>query len=253
MSPAPDPLLHFRDHFSGVAEAYATFRPRYPPALFASLAAQAPRRATAWDCATGSGQAAVGLATHFERVIATDGSAAQLAAARPHPRVRYLCGLAEWAPVRAASVDLVSAAQSLHWFDIPRFFAEARRVLTPGGLVAAWCYGLAQVDPAIDPVVGRFYRDTVGPYWPAQRQLVDTGYRTVPFPFAEIALPPVAMEEELTLEAFAGYVRTWSATQRYVAARGSDPVAPLVAALVPLWGSGVRTVRWPLAGRTGRA
>ena len=253
MSPAPDPRPHFRDHFSAVAEDYATFRPRYPPALFAALAAQAPRCGTAWDCATGSGQAAVGLATHFDRVVATDGSAAQLAAARPHPRVQYLCSLAERAPLPAASIDLVSVAQSLHWFDIPRFFAEARRVLTPGGVVAAWCYGLVQVDPAIDPVVGRFYQDTVGPYWPAQRNLVDTGYRTVTFPFAEMALPPVAIEQDLTLEAFAGYVRTWSATQRYVAARGSDPVAPLVAALAPLWGSGVRPVRWPLAVRAGRA
>src|SRR3989442_3057632 len=194
--PAPaDP--HFRDHFSGVAEEYATFRPRYPPALFAALAAQAPRRGTAWDCATGSGQAAVGLGTHFARVVATDASAAQLAAARQHPRVRYLCSLAEWAPLPAASVDLVSAAQSLHWFDIQRFFAEARRVLTPGGLVAAWCYGLAQVDRSIDPVVDRFYRDTVGPYWPAQRQLADTGYRTVPFPCAESPLPPLAIQHEL--------------------------------------------------------
>jgi len=253
MSLAPDPRPHFRDHFSAVAEDYATFRPRYPPALFAALAAQAPRCGTAWDCATGSGQAAVGLATHFDRVVATDGSAAQLAAARPHPRVQYLCSLAERAPLPAASMDLVSVAQSLHWFDIPRFFAEARRVLTPGGVVAAWCYGLVQVDPAIDPVVGRFYQDTVGPYWPAQRNLVDTGYRTVTFPFAEMALPPVAIEQDLTLEAFAGYVRTWSATQRYVEDRGSDPVAPLVAALAPLWGSGVRPVRWPLAGRAGRA
>jgi SAM-dependent methyltransferase len=251
-SPAPG----FRDHFSRVAGAYATFRPHYPAALFAALAAQTRRRDIAWDCATGSGQAAVGLAEWFARVIATDASREQLGVASRHPRVRYACGLAEQAPLPSGAVDLVATAQSLHWFDVARFFAEARRVAAPGGLVVAWCYGLAAVDPAIDAVVGRFYRDTVGCYWPPQRALVDTGYRTVAFPFTEIALPSVAIEQQLTLDAFAGYVGTWSATQRYVAERGGDPVAALVAALAPLWGgggTGSRTVRWPLAVRAGRA
>ncbi len=250
--PAPaDP--RFRDHFSGVAEDYATFRPQYPAALFAALAARASRRDVAWDCATGSGQAAVGLATHFTRVVGTDGSAAQLAAARPHPHVRYVCALAEITPLAASSVDLASAAQALHWFDTARFFAEARRVLAPGGIVAVWCYGLAEISPAIDEAVRRFYMDTVGPYWPPQRQLVETGYRTVAFPFAEIDLPPFAIEQDLTLEAFSGYARTWSATQRCAAATGRDPVPDLVRALASPWGSVARRVRWPLSLRAGRA
>ena len=238
----------FRDHFSGVAAAYAAFRPQYPAELFAALAHAAPRRGTAWDCATGNGQAAVGLAP----VIATDGSAAQLAAAQPHPRVRYLCALAETAPLAAGSIDLVATAQSLHWFEIARFFAEARRVLAPGGIVAAWCYGLAEIDPAIDGEVHRFYADTVGTYWPPQRTLVETGYRTVVFPFTELVLPPFAIVQELTLAAFAGYVRTWSATQRYVADRGRDPVPDLVRALAPVWGSATLAVRWRLSVRAGR-
>ena len=242
----------FRDHFSGVAAAYAAFRPQYPAELFAALAHAAPRRGTAWDCATGNGQAAVGLAPHFERVIATDGSAAQLAAAQPHPRVRYLCALAETAPLAAGSIDLVATAQSLHWFEIARFFAEARRVLAPGGIVAARCYGLAEIDPAIDGEVHRFYADTVGSYWPPQRTLVETGYRTVVFPFTELVLPPFAIVQELTLAAFAGYVRTWSATQRYVADRGRDPVPDLVRALAPVWGSATLAVRWRLSVRAGR-
>ena len=242
----------FRDHFSGVAEAYATFRPQYPAELFAALADAVARRRIAWDCATGNGQAAVGLAPHFERVIGTDGSAAQLAAAQPHPRVRYLCALAETAPLAAGSIDLVVTAQSLHWFDIARFFTEAGRVLAPGGIVAAWCYGLSEIDPAIDAEVQRFYADTVGPYWPPQRTLVETGYRTVAFPFTELVLPPFAIVQELTLAAFAGYVRTWSATQRYTADRGRDPVPDLVRALAPSWGNVTRRVRWPLAVRAGR-
>ena len=250
--PAPaDP--RFRDHFSGVAEDYATFRPQYPAALFSALAEAARRRDVVWDCATGSGQAAVGLAAHFARVVGTDGSAAQLAAARSHARVRYLCALAEVCPLAAGGVDLVSAAQALHWFDIARFFAEVRRVLAPGGIVAAWCYGLAEISPAIDEPLRRFYTDTVGPYWPPQRQLVETGYRTVAFPFTEIVLPPFVIEQDLTLDAFVGYVRTWSATQRYTAARGRDPIPDLVRALASAWGSAARRVRWPLSVRAGRA
>ena len=243
----------FRDHFSGVAEAYATFRPNYPAELFAALAGAVRRRGTAWDCATGNGQAAVGLASHFERVIGIDGSAAQLAAAQPHPRVRYLCALAEAAPLAAGSVDLVAAAQALHWFDSGRFFAEARRVLAPGGIVAVWCYGLAEIDPSIDAEVHRFYTDTVGEDWPPERKLVETGYRTVTFPFQELALPPFAIVQQLTLSAFAGYVRTWSATQRYVAARGRDPVPDLVGALAPVWGNTTLAVRWSLSVRAGWA
>ena len=242
----------FRDHFSGIAAAYAAFRPQYPAELFAALADAAPRRGTAWDCATGSGQAAMGLAPLFERVIGTDGSAAQLAVALRHPRVRYLCALAETAPLAAGSIDLVATAQSLHWFEIARFFTEARRVLAPHGIVAAWCYGLAVIDPAIDGEVQRFYADTVGPYWPPQRQLVETGYRSVAFPFTELVLPPFAIVQELTLAAFAGYVRTWSATQLYLAAHGRDPVLDLVRALAPLWGNTTRRVRWPLSVRAGR-
>ena len=146
----------------------------------------------------------------------------------------------------------MSAAQALHWFDIARFFAEVRRVLAPGGIVAAWCYGLAEISPAIDEPLRRFYTDTVGPYWPPQRQLVETGYRTVAFPFTEIVLPPFVIEQDLTLEAFAGYVRTWSATQRYIAARGRDPVPDLVRALASPWGSAARRVCWPLSVRAGR-
>ena len=243
----------FHDHFSGVAEAYATFRPQYPAELFAALADATLRRRTAWDCATGNGQAAMGLEPHFERVIGTDGSAALLTAALPHPRLRYVCALAEAAPLAAGSVDLVAAAQALHWFDSARFFAEARRVLAPGGVVAVWCYGLAEIDPVIDAEVHRFYTDTVGPYWPPERELVETGYRTVAFPFAELALPPFAIVQQLTLTAFVGYVRTWSATQRYLTARRRDPVPDLIRGLAPVWGSATRPVRWPLSLRAGRA
>jgi SAM-dependent methyltransferase len=243
----------FRDHFASAAPAYAAFRPRYPAALFAALAEHAPGRHVAWDCATGNGQAAIGLAEHFEQVVATDASSAQLGAALPHPRVSYRRAPADASGLAPRSVELVTVAQALHWLDRPPFYVEARRVLVPGGVVAVWCYGLLELGTGLDEPIHAFYERTVGPYWPPERALVDSGYRTIEFPFAELALPPVTMEAELTLRELGGYLGTWSAVLRYRSAVGHDPVAPLLDRLGLAWGGlERRRARWPLAIRAGR-
>jgi SAM-dependent methyltransferase len=243
------------DRFGPVAEAYAAFRPRYPADLFAKLASLVLRRRIAWDCATGSGQAALGLADHFDYVLASDASQSQLKSAQPHERVSYVRARAEAAPLAEHSVDLVTVAQALHWFDITAFWREVRRVLNRGGVVAAWCYSLAETDSRVDDVVRRFYTDIVGPYWPPQRRLVETGYRTVDFPFARHDSPGLRIEAGLTLEEFVGYIGTWSATVSYRAARGEDPLPKLRGQLAPLWGEPGerRVVRWPVAMLVGRS
>ncbi len=247
--------MSFADHFSGVASEYAEFRPRYPDALFDWLAALAAHRDLAWDCATGSGQAAVALASRFERVIATDASAGQIAVAPPHPRVEYRVAPAEASGLPPASVDLLTVAQALHWFDRPAFYAEARRVMRPGGIVAAWTYGHPSIDePRADAVLQRFYSETVGLYWPEERALVDAGYRTIDFPFAEVAPPPFEMETRWTLVSLVGYVSTWSAVTRFREAGKGDPVPAFAEALATHWGDrGLpRRIAWPLALRVGR-
>ena len=247
--------MSFSDHFSVVSPAYAEFRPGYPDSLFDWLAGLPGRSNLAWDCATGSGQAAVGLASRFDRVIATDASAEQIGAATPHPRVEYRVAPAEASGLESESVDLVTVAQALHWLDRPAFFAEARRVLGSDGVIAAWTYGNPRLDdPQADFVLQRFSSETVGQYWPPERALVDSEYRRIDFPFAEIGPPAFEMEAQWTLPALLGYIGTWSATTRFRAARAHDPLTELSRELERFWGvpETPRRIRWPLAMRVGR-
>lgn len=246
--------MAFKDHFSGLAAQYARHRPRYPPALAAHLAALCRSRQLALDLATGSGQAALDLAVHFDRVLASDASARQLAEAGRHERVWYACHAAECLPLRDACIDLVTAAQAAHWFDLERFYPEVGRVLRPGGLLALWTYGLFRIDAALDAVIDHFYFDVVGPYWPAERQFVDAGYRTLPFPLDELAMPRFDIVADLDLPGVVNYLGTWSAVDRYRAIRGDDPLPAVTAALAACWGDpGPRRLRWEIYLRVGRA
>jgi SAM-dependent methyltransferase len=242
------------DYFSPVASAYAECRPGYPGELFSYLAALIPRHELAWDCAAGSGQASLPLASYFRRVIATDLSAAMLEHGPRHPRVEYRVAPAEHSGLADGSTDLVTVAQALHWLDTDRFYQEVDRVLPPGGALAVWSYGNQRLgDPRIDALLSRFYSQVVGPYWPPERRHVEAGYRTLAFPYPELEPPALALEERWNMGQLLGYVRTWSATQRFQQEKGFDPVSRLDAELRPLWQDPrvVRLVRWPLSLRVG--
>jgi ubiquinone/menaquinone biosynthesis C-methylase UbiE len=245
----------FQDHFSGIASRYATFRPRYPAALYDYLASLVPQSAVVWDCAAGTGQASVDLARRFRRVIATDASAEQIAAATPHPRVEYRVASAEESGLAFGSVDVITVAQALHWFDLDRFCREAKRVLAPGGLLAVWAYGIHEVEGGkINQLVSNFYSNVVGPYWPPERRLVEEGYQGIPFPFAELEPPLFQMETRWTLDQLLGYLGTWSATNRYIEATGRNPMESLATELLRMWPEpdSTRLIVWPLNLRVGR-
>lgn len=249
-------MTNFKDHFSGHADVYRRARPTYPPELFRWLAQQSPDTTLAWDCGCGNGQATLALAEYFDHVTGTDPSAQQIARAKPRSNIDYRVEAAEQSSFAAASVSLVCVAQALHWFDHARFYAEARRVLKPHGVFAAWSYSDCTTgDAAIDRIKDRLYIDLTGPYWPPERVHVDAGYQTLAFPFAEIIAPPFAMAAQWDVHQLLAYFRSWSATQRYIKANGEDPVALIEPNLRAAWANpgNPRDVHWQFHLRVGMA
>jgi SAM-dependent methyltransferase len=244
----------FQDYFSAGAAAYALHRPTYPPELIEFLAGVCPRTESAWDCGCGSGQLSVLLAERFQRVIATDPSAAQLSNAKQHPRVEYRLGSAEASGLSDQCVDLAVAAQAAHWFNLPAYYAEVRRVTKPDGIVALVTYGNMVTDTTVLGVLRNFYKSVTGPYWPPERKHVEDGYRSFPFPFEELQAPDLEIRREWDLAAMIGYVETWSATTALRQVKGEEPVEQFRRDLAEVWGSKetVRVIRWPLSMRMGR-
>ncbi len=244
-------VVSFSDHFSGHARSYSEFRPSYPAELYQFLASMCVHHGKAWDVATGSGQAAVALTDHFRTVVATDASRQQILNAKQHARVEYDVCPAELSPLASSSVDLVTVAQAVHWFDFDRFYAEVRRVARGGARIALWTYGVHRVSAEIDPIMHEFYAGTIGRYWPPERDHIEAGYASIPFPFEPIRAPAFEMSAHWSLDALLGYVGTWSAVKRYQADQGTDPMPQLKDALQPLWGDQPRLVRWPLTLKLG--
>lgn len=237
-----------------MAREYARFRPAYPGPLFAYLATLPPSRSLAWDCATGSGQAASGLADHFERVIATDISEELLAKAASHPRIDFRQAPATASGLEEGSVDLITVAQAVHWFHGDDFDREVRRVLRPKGIIAVWSYAFASITPEVDAVVRKLHFDIVDPFWLEQNRLIERGYRTISFPYTEIDAPAFEMSTQFILDQLIGYLGTWSAVAKYHKHHGVDPVGMVRKELDAAWGDPghARPVVWPLQLRVGR-
>lgn len=214
--------MPFRDHFSKQAGDYARYRPRYPQALFDYLAERSPSRELAWDCGTGSGQAAIQLAERFERVIATDASREQIEQAIPHPGVEYRVEPAGKTSLQAGSADLITVGIAVHWFDFEPFYDEVRRVGKPGALLAVWTYHFPEVFPAVDRVVARYYYEVLAGYWPERIHYLEESYRTLPFPFKELIPPEFFIEMNWDLSDLFGFMNSWSATRRYTEKNGAD-------------------------------
>jgi ubiquinone/menaquinone biosynthesis C-methylase UbiE len=245
--------MTFKDHFSKQSADYAKFRPRYPREMFDYLGTVARNRALAWDCATGNGQAAIELARVFDRVIATDASDKQIGNAERRERVEYRVASGEESGLESGRIDLIMVAQALHWLDHSRFYPEVWRVLKTNGVFVASAYKFFHIAPQIDEIVNeRYYKTVVGPCWPPERVLVEK-FDEVPFPFAEVKTPRFEMTAAWNLEYLVGYLRSWSATQRFIAANDRDPLKEIDHNLRDAWGDANqrRRVVWPLTLRVG--
>jgi SAM-dependent methyltransferase len=246
MSGAPD--------FSPFAGEYVRARPRYPSELFAWLAAQVAPRRLAWDAGTGNGQAAVALAEHFPRIVATDHSCEQLRHAASHPLVEYRQVRVERSGLEAGSVDLVTAAAAVHWFDVPAFAAEVRRVVRPGGLLAVWSYRPDRVGPPFDQLIRDFYRHVLAPIAAPQLAHLDADYALLDLPGEPVLAPRFEVAGDWDLAQLRHFISTWSSSQAYIGERGRHPADEIAGELTALWGDPAarRTVRWPLSLRAQR-
>ena len=243
-----------RNWFDQGGQAYARFRPEYPRELATFLASLAPDNRLAVDVGCGNGQLTQLLAPCFDRVVGIDPSADQIANAVPDDRIDYRCAPAEHIPVADGGASLVAAAQAAHWFDLPAFYGEVRRIGRPGAVLALASYGVLQFDPSLDARFQAFYRDEIGPYWPAERKLVDTGYATIDFPFAELAAPVLEINCTWSLPQFLGYLTTWSAVRRAREAGREDLLTAFADDIGAAWGDPdrERLVRWPINMRIGK-
>ncbi|MCZ6765645.1 MAG: class I SAM-dependent methyltransferase [bacterium] len=238
--------------FADQADVYSAYRPGYPAEMFAYFAGLAPGRALAWDCGTGSGQAAVGVAEHFDCVVATDASPEQLDHATPHDRVEYRHAPVESAPLDDHSVDLITVGQALHWFNHDAFYNEVRRVAAPGGVIAAWGYLAADIDEAMNTLMDYYRLDLVGSYWSPRVKYMVERYETIPFPFEDIDTPDFTATAEWSLDHWVGFLRSWSSTQEYLRQHGENPVDIVLPKLREAWGEAkTRLIRWPLFCRVG--
>jgi hypothetical protein len=241
----------FKDHFSYDSSSYSKHRPGYPDALFSYLSTISQQHKIAWDCATGSGQSALQLAKDFQTVIATDASESQIRNAYTQENVLYTVASAERPGIKESSIDLITIAQALHWFDLPAFSSVVECTLKEGGILAAWSYNLLTVRPDIDKHINHLYSDILNQYWPAERTIVENGYNNVSFPFKELAVPEFNMTIIWSFQQLISYLSTWSAVNAYTTRNNQNPVDLIYDNLLQSWGNidGIRQVAWPLTVR----
>lgn len=243
------------DSFSTKSKEYSFSRPTYPQALFQFLSELAPQRDLAWDCATGNGQAAIELCKYFKKVIASDASENQIRHKFERENIDYRVFSAEETPLDDDSIDLVTVAQAVHWFDFDKFYSEVRRVGKKSSIVAMWSYDMHKIQPEIDRISDRlnYGGDILGKFWPNEIQHVKEHYKTIPFPFKEIAAPEFKMETSWNLYQLMNYMETWSAVKKYQLEKKSDPLDLIRAKLEDIWEDPQKekVIAWKLSIRVG--
>ncbi|MEO0675806.1 MAG: methyltransferase domain-containing protein [Pseudomonadota bacterium] len=167
----------------------------------------------------------------FDQVHASDLDTDQFAAAPHHPAITYHQGAAHASGLAPASVDAITVATALHWFDFDLFWPEVTRVAAPGALFAAWTYQLPTGDHDVqthmlDPIMA-----VIDPYWSQRNRLSWQGYDRAwtGMPFATMAAPAFACDLTWTPRQLLAFIKSWSAYIRAVDDGHSNRLARLEA------------------------
>lgn len=246
-------MMASKDLFSSQSKAYAAFRPTYPADLYHFIFEHTKNFDCAWDCATGNGQVARDLSVKFKKVFATDISQQQLDEAFVADNITYAVSKAEHTQFHDNTFDLITVGQALHWINTDEFYAEVKRVGKDDATIAVWGYSLLTIDESIDKPFNEFYFGRVGKYWDAARRLVENKYSTIEFPFRDRIAREFEIKVEWSLEQFAGYLTSWSSTQKFIKAEGVNPVPDFIQSIKHLWDEQeVKTVRFPVFVKVGK-
>ena len=242
-----------KDNFSHNPSGYATFRPSYPDALIQKIRSLVLTKTDAvWDVGTGNGQVAMKLTDYFGHIEATDISQAQLNSANKHPNIRYSAQPAEKTDFSDNQFDLIIIGQAIHWFDFDRFYQEVYRVSKNKALIAVIGYDLIRINPQMDKVIEQLYSGILKDYWDPERKYIDEAYKTIPFPFEEIASPDFVHNVDWSLEHLLGYLNSWSAVAHYKKDQNINPVEIIREDLKNAWGNlSTRPVTFPIISKLG--
>ena len=228
--------MEYIKHFNRQSEGYLSYRPDYPDALFDFLVTLVPKNASVWDCGTGNDQAAQALASRFSQICATDINLSPLTVGSKSNTVNYMCCLAEKSCFADNSFHLITVAQALHWFNLPDFYNEVRRVGGTSSVFASWCYSLCSINPSIDHLVSKLYTEILGDkFWPKERRYIDEKYQTISFPFEKFATPTFTIDKTFSFSMFLGYLNTWSAVKEYQDRMGANPINIISKELEEAW------------------
>lgn len=245
----------FKDNFSKQAEVYVKFRPTYPKELFEFLHGLTAEHQLAWDCGTGNGQSAIKLTNYYEKVYATDPSQEQIKNAIPHDRIVYEVENAESPSALVDnSVDLITVAQAVHWFDFEKFYGQVKRVSKKNGIISVWAYGIPTINEELDSIIKDFHDNIVGEFWLPENKLIEKEYSTIPFPFDKVKTPDFFIQKQVTLSETVGHLRTWSATQKYIDKYNENPLERLSQKLKEHWNDieTEKKITWKLILKVGK-
>lgn len=133
------PVIMNIDNFTNKAEAYAKGRPGYPKEAIDKIRELASKETVFADIGAGTGKFTKELAEYGYHIYAVEPNADMrkqlINTLKPYDNVKIIEGTAETTTLPNHSVDILTVAHALHWFDLEAFRTECHRIMKPNGLV----------------------------------------------------------------------------------------------------------------------